>query len=231
MIDKRNGICKLRFMSEASRSIRLSERRGILMSINKKTLLGRSPQELGVKDAVHAAIVSLRAGHALKPGEYITLNADREAIRSGTDGAFGIADPFFNGPIATGTVFWGILKMEEIPTVTHHWDHPKHSFEAPATEPKHNRTIEDLATQLGLQYEDVMSACQLYVTKDRQTPYSNPLSEDDFDKVQDEFHYELWSEWADESGWEFSNNGTECCPEYDYPDGLPFRFTTSAKTE
>lgn len=35
--------------------------------INKKNLLGKQPFELGVKDAIHTAIVSVRAGAGCCP--------------------------------------------------------------------------------------------------------------------------------------------------------------------
>ena len=89
--------------------------------INKKNFLAHAPEELGVKDAVHVAIVSLRAGECLERAEEITLDENR------------------------------------------------------------------------------------------------------FENVIADMKYELWSEWSDEMRHEFYNNGTECCPEYDYPE-FPFFY-------
>ncbi len=36
--------------------------------INKKNLLGKAPHELGDKDAIHVAIVAVRAGIVITPG-------------------------------------------------------------------------------------------------------------------------------------------------------------------
>lgn len=40
---------------------------------------------------------------------------------------------------------------------------------------------------------------------------------DECDKVD---IYDIFSEWTDESGFEFENQGTACCPEYYNPRGL-----------
>ena len=40
--------------------------------------------------------------------------------------------------------------------------------------------------------------------------------------VKDAIH--MWYEWANESGYEFDNHGSECCPEYAYPDDVPFEW-------
>ncbi len=42
--------------------------------INKKNLLGRPPDELGLKDAVHVAIASVRAACAINPGQRCKIN-------------------------------------------------------------------------------------------------------------------------------------------------------------
>ena len=39
--------------------------------INKKNVLGKRPQEFGVKDAVHVAIVSVHAGRPIQPGQRV----------------------------------------------------------------------------------------------------------------------------------------------------------------
>ncbi len=41
--------------------------------------------------------------------------------------------------------------------------------------------------------------------------------------------YDLWSSWSDEVGHEFENHGSECCPEYAYPDGQLFDMSDFAE--
>jgi hypothetical protein len=192
--------------------------------INKKALLNREPEEAGIKDAVHVAIVSLRAGKPIRPGEYIKLNADREAVPSSKKDSFGLASPFIDKHIGTGDLFWGLLHLNELRTVYHHWDHDL-SFEPPAVPVKRNKWLLKYADQLKISYEDFMKACSEVVRNEKQTPYTGPLSEDEFDNIYID-EYEVWSEWSKETGYEFYNQGTECCPEYNYPK-IPFYFKGS----
>jgi hypothetical protein len=60
--------------------------------INKRNLLGKTPEELGTKDAVHAAIVAVRAGQPIRPGQRCSINIDGEAVPD-VNGV-GVADPF-----------------------------------------------------------------------------------------------------------------------------------------
>lgn len=194
------------------------------MSINKRSYLGKQPVELGVKDAIHVAIVSLRAGKVLQPGEHIRLNEDREAMPSDPKNSFGIVDPFLNGTVARGQMFWGLMKMEEIPNVRHQWDHPEHSFDAPTVEVKKNKCLELYANQLGVTYEKLMEACQSKAQDDNPLKYDGTLSEEELDCAQDNLDSDLWYSWMDETGWEFPKGGTVCCPEDDLPGTTLFRF-------
>lgn len=188
--------------------------------INKKTLLGMPPDSLGVKDAIHIAVVSLRAGQLLKPGQNIELNEDGEAIRSrNKKDSFGVVDPFLKNNVMRGESFWGLLSMHEVPNVRHTWDHPKLSFESPITPIKYNSILEHIASELGITYPELMFACRKMIDTDKKTAIQK--SEDEIYSLNSDYNCELWSEWSDETGEKFTNNGTACCPEYDYPD-FPF---------
>ena len=106
--------------------------------INKKNVLGKAPEELGIKDAIHTAIVSVRAAQAMEPGTKCNLNSDREAIPSSK--GIGVADPFLKKTILRGQTFWMLLGQTEVPNVQHVWDHDI-DFSPPTVEPKLNRTI------------------------------------------------------------------------------------------
>ena len=193
------------------------------MSINKKTMLGKVPIELGIKDAVHTAIVSLRAGSPLNPGQRITLNEEREAVAGTENNSFGIADPFRTETILRGESFWGVMNMEDIPNVRHDWDHPQHTFEPPSLSVKRNQYIERYATAFGVSYESLMAACRVASDLESQTDYSGPLDESVFEEAWEDMGSDLWYEWSSETNYEFENNGSNCCPEREYPDN-PFRF-------
>lgn len=184
--------------------------------INKKNLLGKTPDQLGLKDAIHTAIVSVRAGCLIEPGQRCGLDANREAVPNSK--GCGVADPFLRKSIMRGQSFWLILCQDEVPNVQHVWEHPSVDFTPPTTPPSRNRTIAATAEEFGVSYEQVMAAAQLVYDKDRSTEYPGTLEADALEEITDNFdRYYFWSEWASETGVEFENQGTECCPEYDYP--------------
>jgi len=189
--------------------------------INKKNQLGKTPEFSGKKDAIHVAIVALVAGCPLEPGTRIKLNAENFAVNAySKKESFGVADPYRVG-IAKGSTFWALLDPEEVTSVEHTWTH-KLDFSPPKVELKKNRQLLDDANRLGVTYEELITACSSYIVNEIKVPYPGMLTEE---KAEESFSmYDLWSEWAEEVGHEFENNGTNCCPEYDYPEVLPFKW-------
>jgi hypothetical protein len=187
--------------------------------INKKNLLGKTPHELGTKDAIHTAIVAVRAAQLIKPGQRCGLNEFNEAIPS--DKGPGVADPFLRAKITTGQVFWLLLGLDEVPNVRHVWEHPTVKFDLPTRETQRNRTIESYAKTLGVTYEQLMDAAEKWAIEMVRVDYPGALSEKDLDRAFDEEfdRYDFWSEWSAVTGHEFENQGSACCPEYAYPDG------------
>lgn len=195
--------------------------------INKKNLLGKPPLDLGDKDAIHVAIVAVRAGRPINPGQRCTMNEFGEAVPG--DGP-GVADPF-RSTIAKGESFWLLLNQDAVPNVRHVWEHPSFSFAPPKSEPEKNDVLVDIAEELGVTYRQLIDACAKVVESEEPLPYPGTLSREDFESAIDEVsHYELWGEWADESGYEFPNYGTECCPEREYPRTKLFEFNDIPKT-
>ena len=196
------------------------------MAINKKNLLGKDPIDVGIKDAVHVAIVSLVAGSAIPCGCRIKLNCDGQAItaRDSDKDSFGVASPW-SGRIARGSRFWALMDPDSVAAVEHTWDSdidfskkPK-----PVTE---NRTIAEFAKVCDVTYQEMLSACDSYINTDCKANYPGMLSEETVEEAVEKGFYlsDLWSEWAEETGYEFDNMGSECCPEYEYPRCLPFQW-------
>ena len=184
--------------------------------INKKNVLGKTPAELGVKDAIHTAIVSVRAGKPVKPGERCGLNEFREAVPHHE--GVGVADPFRRGVIATGRALWLLLDQHAVPNVTHVWDHPTVDFSPPVRPVKRNSTLEEIARKFGVTYDQLMDACAAVVETERPQPYPGTKSRAEVEEAHEYWHRrDVFSEWAEETGYEFTNVGTECCPEYEYP--------------
>jgi len=189
--------------------------------INKKKFLGKNPDDVGIKDAIHVAIVSVIAGSAIKTGSRVKLNNDGHAVSTYGREGFGVADPFV-GTVARGDRFWVLVDPDKVDTVNHTWEL---NIQFPTTVPevKKNRTIQEVADAIGVKYEDLMQACTSYVNSDRKSPYPGMKTVDEVEAaVEDLYLSDLWSEWAEEVGYEFDNIGSECCPEHEYPDCIPF---------
>ncbi len=185
--------------------------------INKKNLLGKKPEQLGTKDAIHTAIVAVRAASAINPGERCKLNEHREAVPDSK--GCGCADPFLKSTIMRGDFFWLLLCQDEVPNVQHVWDHPDVDFSPPTREVERNRTIKKYADEYQVTYEQVMEAADFVVEHDKPATYPGELNAEDLESVNEDLdQYDFWAEWSDEANHEFENEGSACCPEYRYPD-------------
>ena len=183
--------------------------------INKKNLLGRTPLELNDKDAIHVAIVSVRAACAIEPGTKCGLNEFKEAVPNSK--GVGIADPWRRSLIKTGEVFWLLLNQDEVPNVKHVWEHPTAEFGLPTREVKLNPTLVGYAKDLGVTYEQLMEACEKVVDTGEPVKYPGTKTKEE---REDADVWDLWFEWGHETNYEFENYGSECCPEYEYPKQL-----------
>ena len=185
--------------------------------INKKNLLGKAPFDLGEKDAIHVAIVSVRAGQVISPGQGVKLNEYNEAIPcNGRKGRLGVADPFRYSGIARGEYFWLLLSQDAVPNVKHVWEHESVDFSPPTREVELNRWIKQTAEEAKVPYEVLMAAASQMIRTEKQTPHPDP-------QIEDLDWYAFWSEWSEETDYEFENYGSHCCPQYEYPDS-PFVY-------
>jgi hypothetical protein len=204
--------------------------------INQKNILGHNPDQLGIKDAVHVAIVAVRAGRHLRVGQEVRINEHNEAVPVyGKEKGVGYVSPFVQGEVLCGTTFWLMMKPTEVASLRHEWDHAKFDF-VPTREVQLNKWLKELADDFQISYSDLMDACNHCVVGGW-TPatYTGPLSRQEFDEVMDKnddfMSWELWDEWADEANHEFENIGSSCCPEYEQPECLLFKYPTDSVSE
>lgn len=190
------------------------------MAINKKKSLGREPDRLGDKDAVHVAIVSMIASRPIQPGGRVRIANDGTAEPGDDSDGIGVADPW-GGRIHRGKKFWVLMDIDSVSAVEHTWSCGI-QFKTENVVVKQNRYLEEIAREIGVSYDELMKACDDFLENDRLTDYGGVLSEGAALKAVR--LYDMWSEWAGETGYEFPNMGSECCPEYEYPDCLPFRW-------
>jgi hypothetical protein len=191
--------------------------------MNKKNLLGRTPTALGMKDALHVAVVSLRAAYNLSVGSRISLNEHGEAVCNGDEkDTFGIVNPYRKTDVVRGEWFWCMMDFGDIPKVKHVWDHPTVSFEPPTREVELNETLNSYAKDLGITYQQLMDITAKVVDSWEAQPYpkDGTKTEEEVDAVE---MWDFWYEWQEETDYEFENQGSACCPEYDYPGQL-FEF-------
>ena len=174
------------------------------------------PVELGLKDALHVAIASCRAGERISPGGKVKLNDNGEAVRCNGKGV-GVADPFRNEEILRGDSFWVLLGGTEVPNVRHVWDHPKFDFAPPTRPVERLKYVEQYAEQLKVPYDRLLADCKKAYEQGDSLPYPGEITdEEEFYECEDIF-YEIWYEVEDELGLEYENVGSACCPEYDHP--------------
>ena len=192
------------------------------MAINKRTLLGKPPETLGEKDAVHTAIVALRAGECLNRADWFKINEHGEAVEArNKKESVGVVDPFRDVMIPAGESFWGVIDQKDIPNVKHVWEHPKHTFEAPTREVEKQYTVAEYAKDLKIPYDQLLKDLETVAKTGSSIEYTGPLTEEELEEVQGDLD-ELWSEWGWWCAWEFENYGSMCCPEYEYPGDLYF---------
>lgn len=185
------------------------------MAINKKNELGKRPLDLGRKDAIHVAIVSVRAASVIQPGERIGLNEFNEAVPD--EKGPGVADPFLKKEVTVGQNLWLLLDVDEVPNVSHVWEHPSINFAPPTREIVYNKYLLDYAQRLGVTYDQFMKACTHVVKTATSAKYPGTLCEEALEAAQEELDRDMWYEWSEETGYQFENTGTSCCPEYEYP--------------
>jgi len=184
--------------------------------INKKNVLGKKPHALGLKDAVHVAIVSVRACCPIALGSRCGINEDREAYPD-EDGC-GVADPWRKEPIRTGDSFWLALDQDAVPNVKHVWEHPEIDFTPPTKAVEYDYNIMEAAKNLKVTYNQIMEAAQHVIDTDTSLEYPGKLTEEELEAMLEDFdRYGFWDSWASEVGYEFENMGSACCPEYEYP--------------
>ena len=73
----------------------------------------------GCSEVIVAPVV---AGQNLDPGQKVGMTS--EGTARGDETAIGIVDPFIQGMVSTGEMFWMCLFPETVTGMTHHWRHP-----------------------------------------------------------------------------------------------------------
>lgn len=75
------------------------------------------------RDAIHLAVIPVRAKYELEAGQHVGLDKDGEASLYIKD-KIGIVDPFITTTIGRGQWFWLVIYPRVITSLRHVWTHP-----------------------------------------------------------------------------------------------------------
>lgn len=85
-----------------------------------------NPETIGIRDAIHVAVVSLRSSADMNPGQAVTWHEKGISVKpcSITDVEIGIVNPFVRGGVGRFENVWIMLFPNSVTGMTHHWSHP-----------------------------------------------------------------------------------------------------------
>jgi len=129
---------------------------------NSEPKLGQLIDPTAQRDAIHVAIVPLKAGCDLWRAGKIKLKYGSTDIALPADydvkEAIGIVDPFLDQyEVKEGQWFWGILTPGTVTGMRHQWEHPK--FDAvQTTSNEHEQWLHDFCDRWNFDYDELISA-------------------------------------------------------------------------
>lgn len=116
-------------------------------------MLGQKP-DTDQKDAVHVAIVAVKAGEPLSPGDHVSVKNNVALLGSE---AIGIVDPFLSDALNEGDSFYLCLYPETVTGMRHEWNHPAFDDLASAKD-----EMKRLAGAFHISYHHIMEACEAF---------------------------------------------------------------------
>jgi hypothetical protein len=87
--------------------------------------LGEIPNEKGIRDALHIAVISLPAGEFLEPGDWVRIY-NGMVVGCDKDESIGVVDPF-RRYVSKNELVWVCLNPNTVTSVHHYWEHPEFS--------------------------------------------------------------------------------------------------------
>jgi len=125
------------------------------MSENYTPKLGQLATETDHRDAIHIAVIPVRASWDGQRGDQVKVKQIGNEYVTTDEGEFvGIADPFLKGKwIEKGDIFWLLLFPETITGLRHVWSHP--AFQEETNQPtdiekqRAEEWLRELAERLG----------------------------------------------------------------------------------
>lgn len=127
-------------------------------------VLGRVPPANSERDAIHVAVIPMRASETLRAGQRVGVLGDQLAGPSNK--TTGIVDPFLTGVIAKDSWFWMALLPGTVTGMRHEWQHPAFPVpRPPAFEDMDAERLfaESVAAQCGKTLAALMEDAEMFV--------------------------------------------------------------------
>jgi hypothetical protein len=136
--------------------------------------------DIGYRDAIHAAVIQVTAGHELWPSQPVRLQGEDVTTliavavpEHATNKPIGIVNPFRREKARAGDAIWVLMYPGSVTSIRHDWGHPAvpESMTAPrilrsAEAVEQARSwMEEFAKEAGLEYEIVISAARSYADR------------------------------------------------------------------
>lgn len=150
--------------------------------------LGTIIDENEKRDAIHLAVIPVKAQEKLFPGQDV-----------GKDGTIkdpvGIVDPFLKSPVFTDQWFWLVIYPRQINSLRHVWSHPSfedevNNIEQDCKKKQSRAFIEDFASSYNISFDEIIEGTKDFL----EGKGGIELSSEFFDiETPDEFwdHYEV----------------------------------------
>lgn len=119
-------------------------------------VLGKLIETPQIRDAIHVAVVPMKASEMLRPGQRVGIIAD--GISGPATDAVGIVDPYLTDVVPKGAMFWLCLLPNTVSGMRHHWSHPL--FDAAIVVDEKSASVAwltEAARSLGVDYETLVS--------------------------------------------------------------------------
>jgi hypothetical protein len=173
------------------------------MSEKQDLGLGKIIKGEAFRDAIHIAVAPVIAHDSpLHAGDRIGLVDGKAVHEKNCDEAIGVVDPYLRKPVLRGQKFWLLLFPNTIEGLRHEWRHPAFPNVDPevvldAMDGKAKRTLVEIATQIGTDYDDLVSGLTAHVDTGDYIHRGDNESYNDLSKERLE---EMWAAWQDVTG-------------------------------
>lgn len=114
--------------------------------------LTTKPDKFGIRDAIHVAVVSLKAAGSMYAGDPVIWHEKGKSVKvvDSRLAPIGIVSAFMKNGVNEGDLVWIMLYPNTVTGMTHHWSHP--DFDSVKNEmslEQANLIIENMADELG----------------------------------------------------------------------------------